>query len=130
MRFLQHPAVAWSAFAAALAVNLGFMYAPRVPGPPSEIRLDLIGHAVTFAALTFTGLLTRIPPRWLLVGVGVNAVASEVVQHLLLADRSGDPTDLAADAVGIALGYLAWRLLLRPRLRPADDARAPRADGP
>lgn len=133
MNVLQRRPVAWTLFGLALVLNLVFMYAPRVPGPPGGMRLDLLGHAATFAALTFTGLLARVPARWLLGGVAANAVVSEVVQQLWLPDRTGDPTDLAADAVGIALGYLTWRVLTRraERRRPPTEAggHAPRADG-
>ncbi|PWD52645.1 VanZ family protein [Serinibacter arcticus] len=110
------------------------MYAPSVPGPPSSLRLDLLGHVATFAALTFTGLLAGVPARWLLVGVAINAVASEVVQHWLLPDRSGDVTDLAADAVGIVLGWWAYRWWRLRERRMAERAvrerrRAHPADG-
>lgn len=116
----------WAAFGAAVAVNLWTMYAPSVPGPPSNLRLDLLGHAATFAALTFTGALAGIAPRVLLPLVALNAVGSELVQHLLLPDRTGDVADLVADAVGIALGwaaFAAWgRVRERRRGRLADGA--------
>ena len=105
---------AWRIAAAlALAINLWFMYAPRVPGPGGGLRLDLVGHAFTFAALTFTALMARVPPAWVLALAALNAVASETVQALFLVNRSGDWTDLAADAVGITLGYLLWRRVSR-----------------
>ena len=37
------------------------------------------------------------------------AVGSEVVQHTLLPDRSGDWTDVVADLVGAAVGLLLAR---------------------
>lgn len=118
--------LSWALFAAALAVNLVTMYAPSVPGPTSTLRLDLVGHALSFAALTFTGLLAGIPPRVLLALVVANAVASELVQHLLLPDRTGDVTDLMADGVGIVAGWFAhrtWRGVRERRpARPADGA--------
>ncbi len=112
--------------AGALVVNLVTMYAPRLPAqiePAFDLRLDLVGHAASFAALTFTGLLAGVPRRLLLALVALNAVASETIQHLLLPGRSGDVADLAADVVGIALGLLAWRAWERFRAR----RRAPRA---
>ena len=47
----------------------------------------------------------RVPPAWLVRGCSpCHAVVSELVQHWLLADRSGDPRDVVADLVGVALG--------------------------
>ncbi|HCX83604.1 MAG TPA: VanZ family protein [Micrococcales bacterium] len=110
---------AWAvAFVLALAVNLWVLYAPRVPGPPGGLRLDLLGHAATFAALTATGLLAGIPTRLLLAAVALNAVVSELVQHFFLPHRSGDVTDLAADVVGIALGVLLHRWFTARASRP------------
>ena len=54
----------------------------------------------------------------LLIGVSVRGdVVSEAVQHWFLPRRTGDVTDLAADLVGLALGWLAWRLVRRRDLR-------------
>lgn len=120
--------------AGALALNLVTMYAPSLPAqvePAVDLRLDLLGHAASFAALTFTGLLAGVPRRLLLVLVALNAVASELIQHLLLPRRTGDVTDLAADAVGIALGLLAWRtwerFRARRRARPVAGTSGPRS---
>jgi VanZ family protein len=120
--------------ALALAVNLVTMYAPSLPAqvePAVDLRLDLVGHAASFAALTFTGLLAGVPRRLLVALVAANAIASELIQHLLLPRRTGDVTDLAADAVGIVLGLLAWlaweRFRARRRARPADATSGPRS---
>ncbi|OJX98273.1 MAG: hypothetical protein BGO96_03525 [Micrococcales bacterium 73-15] len=102
----------------ALAVNLYALYAPRVDGPSVPgVRLDWVGHALTFAVLTFTALMARVPPRLVLGLVAANAVVSEAVQHWFLPRRTGDVTDVAADLVGLALGWLAWRLVRRRGLR-------------
>ena len=120
-------AVTWRvALVAAIAINLYSMYAPRVPGPSTSLRLDLVGHAASFAALAFTGLLAGLKARWWLPLVALNAVASELIQGFLLPDRSGDLIDLAADALGIVVGWLAARWLIT---RLTERAHEPRADG-
>jgi hypothetical protein len=54
----------------------------------------------------------------------VHAVSSELIQHWLLANRSGDPADVAADLVGIAVG-----LLIGLRLVSRTTVTATRPDG-
>ena len=44
---------------------------------------------------------------------GAHAVVSEVVQALLLPTRSGDFADAVVDLVGVALGVVLWRALVR-----------------
>lgn len=119
-------ALRWSAFALALTVNLITLYAPRVPGPPAPgVRLDLVGHVAVFAALAAAGVLVGLALRWWVPTLVAHAALSEVVQHVALADRAGDPADLAADLAGIALGVAAGRavvsrLMRAERPRPAD----------
>jgi hypothetical protein len=51
---------------------------------------------------------------WLAGLLAVHAVSSELVQHWLLANRSGDPADVAADLLGVGLGLaVAWKLAAR-----------------
>lgn len=134
---MTNPAAAWRrgsllwriALIAALVVNLYAMYAPRVAGPSTSIRLDLVGHAFSFAALTFTGLMAGLNARWLVPLVALNAVASELIQGFLLPNRTGDVTDLMADAVGIVLGWLAARWLITRSQAITAQRREPRADG-
>lgn len=111
----EHRLLLWRALAVlALVVNLWVLYAPRVSGPEVPgIRLDWVGHALTFAALTFTALMARVPPALVLVLVTVNAAASEAIQHWFLPERTGDVTDLVADLVGVAVGWFGWRWVSR-----------------
>ena len=45
------------------------------------------------------------PRRWALVGLlALHAPVSELVQHFLLPNRSGDPWDAVADLGGVVLG--------------------------
>ncbi|PFG20298.1 hypothetical protein [Serinibacter salmoneus] len=87
------------------------LYAPAVPGPAIAFRADLVVHAAVFALSTVTGLACALRPGRLAVALAANAVISEVVQHIWLPGRSGDPVDVAADLVGIGLGLVAgWWL--------------------
>ena len=117
------------ALVAAIAVNLYSMYAPRVPGPSTSLRLDLVGHALSFAALTLTGLMAGLNARWWLPLVALNALASELIQGFFLTNRSGDGGDLMADAVGITLGWLVARWLAARWQSLTARSRGPHADG-
>jgi len=121
--------LAWVAFGVACAANLYGIYAPSQPGPALFDGADKVFHLLSFALVMATGMLAGIPGRWLALALVVHAVGSELIQHLLLPNRSGDPLDVLADAIGITLGaLLAWPLtrLVRRRIRwtPAES------DGP
>ncbi len=108
------PALARTVFGVALAVNLLVLYAPRVPAPPTaDVGLDKVVHVAVFALLVLTGLRAGLRARWFVPVVVGHALASELVQELLLAQRAGDAWDAVADLAGVALGVLAWRRLSR-----------------
>jgi len=90
---------------------------PDVPGEGVP-GLDKVVHAGVFAALTFTGLRAGLPARWFIPGVLGYALASEAVQAWVLAERSGDPWDLLADAGGVALGTRLHRRVAGATFRP------------
>ncbi|MEV4263678.1 VanZ family protein [Kribbella sp. NPDC049584] len=95
------------AFVAAVALQLYGVYSPREAGPHIGIpQIDKVAHCFLFAAVAFTGLKVGVPGRWLLGALAANAIVSELVQHWLLPQRDGDPFDVLADLVGVALG--AW----------------------
>ncbi|GAB2617654.1 VanZ family protein [Pseudactinotalea suaedae] len=123
------PVIAWVAFGLAVLANLWGLYAPSQPGPALFPGADKLAHAGSFALVTLTGLLAGVRPRPFVVGVAAHAVVSEVVQATLLPSRSGDVADLAADVVGIALGWLAWSLIRRRR-RASATRRPVRRDEP
>ena len=76
---------------------------------------DKLVHAGLFLLLAVTAALRfGARPVVLLVVLGY-AAASEVVQAVLLAERSGDVWDLLADVVGAVAGHQ----LVRRRMRPA-----------
>jgi VanZ family protein len=115
----------------AVAAQLWGLY--RVTGPPTPgwfPDADKLEHAAGFALPV--GLLVlalglrrlargRTPSRTTLVVVvavfAAHAVLSEVVQHLFYTGRSGDPRDVLADVVGIALGAVVATALLRRAVR-------------
>lgn len=107
--------LAWAAFVVTCALNLYGIYAPSQPGPPMFAGADKVFHLVSFALVMGTGVLAGIRARWLALALLAHAIVSELIQHLLLPDRSGDPVDVLADAVGVALGWLIARALLRWR---------------
>lgn len=83
--------------------------------------LDKLVHIAVFALVMATGVLAGISTRLLLTLLLLQTAASELGQHLLLPERTGDPWDALADLVGIGLGWLtgsaALRLLARWRTR-------------
>ena len=104
--------------AAAVALQCYGLYRPD--GPPQLRWLpyaDKIGHLLGFAVPVllvtitiawFTGALTNRIRALVAIVFSVQAAMSELVQgHDALAGRSGDVIDLAADALGIAIGFFA-----------------------
>lgn len=98
----------------AVAAQFLVLYAPRVPPVPGgEVTgLDKFVHAAVFAAVTLAAMRAGLPPAPV-IGYGlIHAVVSELVQHLALPGRSGDPLDVLADVAGVAVGvWLATRVL-------------------
>ena len=101
--------------AAALVVQCIGLYGPPGPPSPSGVPLDKINHIVGFAVPVALFLLARVDWRIVIGLAVVQAILSELVQGLLLADRSGDPLDLVADVVGIGLGWGAATAALSAR---------------
>jgi VanZ family protein len=90
------------------------LYWPRPVSDGGIPYADKIVHVAIFAAVAVAGLRARVPLSWLVGLIAVHAVSIELVQHWLLANRTGDPADVAADLVGVALGVVvAWRLAAR-----------------
>jgi len=126
-----------AAAAALLAVALQLWGLYRVAGPPQPAWFpyaDKVEHTVGFALPVLLILLTvairGTDWQWpssrtsaLVVGVfAVNGVLSEMIQHLWYRYRTGDPADVVADWVGIAVGVLLFRLIVQRRSRqPSED---------
>ena len=126
----------WVAGLAGLAVAAqlwGLYLLTGPPGPGWFPNADKLQHALGFALPVALLLLAlglrrlaqrRLPTRGaiLLVAGGFlgHAVLSEVVQHVFLPSRTGDPWDALADGVGVAAGALVGVALLRRATRRAD----------
>jgi len=97
-------ALARTAFALAVAVQLAVLYAPRAPSTGGVPGVDKAVHLAVFGLAAWTGLRAGVPGRVLVPLLLAHAVVSEALQHLVLPDRSGDPLDAVADATGVLLG--------------------------
>jgi hypothetical protein len=93
-----------AAFALAVLANACVLYWPRAVGQGGVPYADKAVHVAIFAVVAATGVWARLPVAWLAGLLAVHAVSSELAQHWWLSQRSGDPADVAADLVGIALG--------------------------
>ena len=126
-----------AALGAVFAVLLQLWGLYRVAGPPQPPWFpfaDKVEHAVGFAVPVLMILLAialRGPMSWqwpnMHTGVFVVAVfaahgvVSELVQHQWYRYRTGDPLDVLADWVGIAVGMLLIRLILLRRSRAVES---------
>jgi hypothetical protein len=94
----------------ALGLQLAVLYAPRAPTiAAGGLPVDKLVHAAVFALPTVALVLAGLPRRWVIGLMAVHAPLSELVQHRLLADRSGDPWDVVADLTGVAIGAILTR---------------------
>jgi hypothetical protein len=121
----------WAGAGAALAGTLVLSLGPAPPEVAGVRFSDKLLHGGAYAVMTVLWLLAavwrpgrgagRFPraPIVLVIGFGVLGVVIELLQLPL--DRTADPMDALADVVGVALGYLAWRLLSES---PAADGRS------
>ncbi len=133
----------------AVAAQLWGLY--RVTGPPTPgwfPHADKLEHALGFAApvalvLAALGLRGRAhgthAARRPLAGVVAlfvaHAVASELIQGAFYTSRSGDPLDVLADCVGVAVGAVVGsavsrRTADRPPAADASSRRTTRAGAP
>lgn len=90
----------------AIVLQLVALYWPSPPSGPGIPGLDKLVHASVFLLPAALGVVAGIRPLWLGAALAAHAVASELVQHLVLPERAGDIWDAAADVVGVAIGLL------------------------
>lgn len=96
----------------AVVVQLIALYLPDAPSGGGLPGSDKVVHAAVFLAPAMLGVLAGLRLVVLAPLLLVHAVVSEVVQHLLLPGRGGDPWDAMADIVGIAAGLAIGSALL------------------
>jgi VanZ family protein len=92
------------AFAVAVVVQLCAVYWPQVDVQGPVTYTDKVVHVLVFLAPTVAGLLAGLRPAYVVGGLALHAPVSELAQHFLLPDRSGDPGDAVADLCGVVLG--------------------------
>lgn len=93
----------------AVLIQLAVLYAPRAPTVETGLPLDKVAHVVVFAVPVVALVAAGLPWRWVVPGMALHALLSEVLQAAVLSERSGDPADVAADLVGVAMGALLAR---------------------
>ncbi|KGN39246.1 hypothetical protein N803_01785 [Knoellia subterranea KCTC 19937] len=99
----------------ALVVQFVLLYAPSSGGAPPFPHFDKLVHAAIFALPVFFAAAARLPFVPVVALAAAHAPLSEVIQGTLLPQRSGDPRDVIADLVGVALGVIAAQRVLRVR---------------
>ena len=91
-------------FVVLLVAQLAALYWPRVDLQGPVTWSDKVMHVLLFLAPTVAGLLAGLRPAYLVGLLALHAPVSELVQHYLLPNRSGDAWDAVADLCGVVLG--------------------------
>ena len=94
-------------FAVVLVAHLAALYWPRVDIVGPVTWSDKVMHVLLFLAPTVAGLLAGVRPAYLVGLLALHAPVSELLQHYLLPNRSGDAWDAVADFGGVVLGVTA-----------------------
>lgn len=77
-----------------------------------DLLLRKLAHVAEYAVLG--ALLARALGRWAVpLALGVAYAATDELHQHFVAGRRGAPVDVLIDAVGVALGIVAWRRLSR-----------------
>lgn len=98
-----------AAFVVAFIGQCLALYWPRTPTVSPGLPSDKIVHVLLFAVVAAIGVRAGLPRAWVIGLLLSQAVLSELIQEWFLSGRGGDVRDLAADALGIAIGILAGR---------------------
>lgn len=94
-------------FVVVVAIHLAALYWPRVSVHGPVAWTDKVVHVTLFAAPALVGLLAGVRPAYLLVPLALHAPVSELLQHAVLPNRSGDVWDAVADLSGVVVGVVA-----------------------
>lgn len=99
-----------AAFVLLLAVVIYLSIAPGEATPTAGLFWDKAQHALAYAVLGLVGL-AAFGGRWpILIAILLVSGGLEIAQALMPYGRQGDLRDLAANAAGLGLAWLAWRL--------------------
>jgi len=102
-----------TAFAVAVVVQTVALYAPRTPQVGDGFPWDKVVHVTLFLVVAAFGVRAGIDLRVLVALLVGQAVVSEILQAILLSERSGDFGDLAADLGGAAAGLVVGHWWVR-----------------
>jgi VanZ family protein len=92
------------AFVGLVVVQLLAVYWPRVDVQGPVTWTDKVVHVLLFLLPTVAGLVAGLRPAWVVGLIALHAPVSELVQHFVLPNRSGDVWDAVADLSGVVLG--------------------------
>jgi len=107
------PAVAWAAV-------LFYLSSRSWSGGPGLFRInDKVGHFLLYATLGAALGYGRVrspgpAPHWVLLAAGFLYAISDEFHQSFVPGRTASLLDLAADAAGLAAGYLGYLALIRP----------------
>lgn len=104
---LRRPWLWFGLWLLAIAVVIGVCLMPGADLPPVPRNTDKIEHALAFFVLAAIAVQLFNRGRGLLgaaAGLVLLGVGIEFAQFALTVDRSGDPLDALADAIGVLLG--------------------------
>ena len=91
-------------FVVVVTVHLAALYWPRVSVQGPVAWTDKVVHVTLFAVPALVGLLAGVRPAYLLVPLALHAPVSELLQHAVLPNRSGEVWDAVADLSGVVVG--------------------------
>jgi VanZ family protein len=95
----------------------------ELPAPPFA-GFDKLEHAFGYGVLSAYGVMLfarRRTQAWAAVGLVVLGMAIEIAQARWTSSRSGDPTDVLADLVGVLAGLSIASTALARGLQRIDD---------
>ena len=115
---MTHPltrAMAAVLLLAALAWQFWALYLAVGTGPPPFAHADKVVHVILFAVPVLIAPLAGVSWRVAAAVMAAHAPISELIQHLWLPGRTGDPWDVVADLVGVTGAALTWWFVGRRR---------------
>ena len=95
-------------FGVVVAVHLAVLYWPRSPST-GGLPIDKVVHAFIFGMVLWVAAKAGLRVWPVAALLAIHALASELIQHYLLAGRSGDVTDSIADLAGVVIVTLFLR---------------------